>query len=69
MAAENASAIAPLRMTREGAGRGRCFLAATRSGTARPDGIRAVLQLAAFACLVVSAVAHGRQQTPGSEPH
>jgi hypothetical protein len=36
MAAENASAVAPLRMTRDGAGRGRCLLAATRSGTARP---------------------------------
>ena len=38
-------------------------------GQRLPDGIRAVPQLAAFACLVVSAVAHGRQQTPGSEPH
>jgi hypothetical protein len=34
-----------------------------------PHGIRAVLQLAAFACLVASAVALGRQQTPRSEPH
>jgi hypothetical protein len=32
-------------------------------------GIRAAMQLAAFACLVASAVALGRQQTPGSEPH
>jgi hypothetical protein len=32
-----------------------------------PHGIRAVLQLAAFACLMASAV--GRQQTPRSEPH
>ena len=38
-------------------------------GQRLPDGIRAVLQLAAFACLVASAVALGRQQTPGSEPH
>ena len=30
-------------------------------------GIRAAMQLAAFACLVASAV--GRQQTPRSEPH
>ena len=34
-----------------------------------PHRIRAVLQLAAFACLVASAAALGRQQTPGSEPH
>jgi hypothetical protein len=39
------------------------------SGQKLPDGIRAVLQLAAFACLVARAVALGRQQTPGSEPH
>jgi hypothetical protein len=38
-------------------------------GERLPHGIRAVLQLAAFACLVASAVALGRQQTPGSEPH
>jgi len=38
-------------------------------GQRPPDGIRAVLQLAAFACLVASAVALGRQQTPRSEPH
>jgi hypothetical protein len=38
-------------------------------GQRPPDGIRAVLQLAAFACLVARAVALGRQQTPGSEPH
>jgi hypothetical protein len=36
-------------------------------GARLPHGIRAVLQLAAFACLMESAV--GRQQTPGSEPH
>jgi hypothetical protein len=36
-------------------------------GQRLPHGIRAVLQLAAFACLVASAV--GRQQTPRSEPH
>ena len=35
-------------------------------GQRLPDGIRTVLQLAAFACLVASAV--GRQQTPRSEP-
>jgi hypothetical protein len=29
-----------------------------------PHGTRAVLQVAAFACLVVSAVALGRQQPP-----
>jgi FtsJ-like methyltransferase len=34
-----------------------------------PHGIRAGLQLAAFACLVARAVALGRQQTPRSEPH
>ena len=39
------------------------------SGQRLPHGIRAVLQLAAFACLVASAAALGRQQTPGSEPH
>jgi hypothetical protein len=33
-----------------------------------PHGIRAGLPLAVFACLVASAVALGRQQTPGSEP-
>ena len=38
-------------------------------GQRLPHGIRAVLQLAAFACLVASAVAPGRQQTPRSEPH
>jgi hypothetical protein len=38
-------------------------------GQRLPHGIRAVLQLAAFACLVASAVTLGRQQTPGSEPH
>ena len=38
-------------------------------GQRLPHGIRAVLQLAAFACLVASAVALGRQRTPGSEPH
>jgi hypothetical protein len=38
-------------------------------GERLPDGIRVVLQLAAFACLVASAVALGRQQTPRSEPH
>jgi hypothetical protein len=38
-------------------------------GQRLPHGIRAVLQLAAFACLVASAAAPGRQQTPGSEPH
>jgi drug/metabolite transporter (DMT)-like permease len=38
-------------------------------GEMLPHGIRAVLQLAAFACLVLSAVALGRQPTPGSEPH
>jgi hypothetical protein len=37
-------------------------------GEMLPHGIRAVLQLAAFACLVLSAVALGRQPTPGSEP-
>jgi hypothetical protein len=36
-------------------------------GQRLPHGIRTVLQLAAFACLVASAV--GRQQTPRSEPH
>ncbi len=36
-------------------------------GERLPHGIRTVLQLAAFACLVASAV--GRQQTPRSEPH
>ena len=36
-------------------------------GERLPHGIRAGLQLAAFACLVASAV--GRQQTPRSEPH
>jgi len=39
------------------------------SGQRLPHGIRAVLQLTAFACLVASAAALGRQQTPGSEPH
>ena len=34
-----------------------------------PHGIRAIPQLAAFACLVAIAVALGRQQTPGSEPY
>jgi hypothetical protein len=43
MAAENASAMAPLRMTREGAGRARCFLAAARSGTARPITVASVI--------------------------
>ena len=38
-------------------------------GQRLPHGIRAVLQLAALACLVASTVALGRQQTPGSEPH
>jgi hypothetical protein len=38
-------------------------------GERLPHGIRAGLQLAAFACLVASTVALGRQQTPGSEPH
>jgi hypothetical protein len=38
-------------------------------GAKLPHGIRAGLQLAAFACLVASAVALGRQQPPGSEPH
>jgi hypothetical protein len=38
-------------------------------GQGLPHGIRAALQLAAFACLLASAVALGRQQTPGSEPH
>ena len=38
-------------------------------GEMLPHGIRAVLQLAAFACLVLSAVALGRQQPPGAEPH
>jgi hypothetical protein len=38
-------------------------------GEMLPHGIRAVLQLAAFACLVLSAVALGRQQTLGAEPH
>jgi hypothetical protein len=37
-------------------------------GQRLPHGIRAVLQLAAFACLVASGVAVGRQRTPGSEP-
>jgi drug/metabolite transporter (DMT)-like permease len=37
-------------------------------GEMLPHGIRAVLQLAAFACLVLSAVALGRQRSPGSEP-
>jgi hypothetical protein len=39
------------------------------SGQKLRHGIRAVLRLAAFACLVASAAALGRQQTPGSEPH
>jgi hypothetical protein len=38
-------------------------------GQRPPHGIRTVLQLAAFACLVASTVALGRQQTPRSEPH
>jgi drug/metabolite transporter (DMT)-like permease len=38
-------------------------------GEMLPHGIRAVLQVAAFACLVLSAVALGRQPTPGPEPH
>jgi hypothetical protein len=38
-------------------------------GQRLPHGIRAVLQQAAFACLVASAAAPGRQQTPRSEPH
>ena len=38
-------------------------------GQRPPHGIRAGLRLAAFACLVARAVALGRQQTPGSEPH
>lgn len=41
-------------------------------GETLPHGIRAVLQVAAFACLVVSAVALGRQQAPrpaGQAPH
>jgi hypothetical protein len=38
-------------------------------GEGLPHGIRAVLGLAAFAGLVAAAVALGRQQTPGSEPH
>jgi hypothetical protein len=37
-------------------------------GETLPHGIRAILQLAAFACLGASAVGLGRQQTPGSEP-
>jgi hypothetical protein len=37
-------------------------------GEMLPHGIRAVLQLAAFACLVLSAVALGRQRSPGPEP-
>jgi hypothetical protein len=43
MAAENASAMAPLRMTREGAGSGRRFLYTTRSGTARPVTVASVI--------------------------
>jgi hypothetical protein len=39
------------------------------SGQRPAHGIRAGLQLAAFACLVARAAALGRQQTPGSEPH
>ena len=38
-------------------------------GARLPHGKRAILQLAAFACLVASAAALGRHQTPGSEPH
>jgi hypothetical protein len=38
-------------------------------GARPPHGRRAVLQLAAFACLVARAVVPGRQQTPGSEPN
>ena len=38
-------------------------------GEMLPHGIRAVLQLAAFACLVLSAVALGRQQALGAEPY
>jgi len=38
-------------------------------GETLPHGVRAVLQIAAFACLVASAVALGRQQAPqASEP-
>ena len=37
-------------------------------GETLPHGTRAVLQVAAFACLVVSAVALGRQQAPKGRP-
>jgi hypothetical protein len=37
-------------------------------GETLPHGTRAVLQVAAFACLVVSAVALGRQQAPQGRP-
>ena len=37
-------------------------------GETLPHGTRAVLQVAAFACLVVSAVALGRQQAPKDRP-
>ena len=37
------------------------------SGEALPSGTRAVLQIAAFVCLVVSAVALGRQQAPQAD--
>ena len=36
-------------------------------GETLPQGLRAVLQVAAFACLVVSAVALGRQQAPRTD--
>ena len=36
-------------------------------GETLPHGMRAVLQVAAFACLVASAVALGRQQAPQAD--
>ena len=36
-------------------------------GETLPHGIRAVLQIAAFACLVLSAVALGHQQAPRAD--
>jgi hypothetical protein len=43
VAAEKASAMAPLRMTNEGAGLGRCLLAAPKSGAARPTIVASVI--------------------------
>jgi hypothetical protein len=37
-------------------------------GETLPRGTRAVLQVAAFACLVASAVALGHQQAPRADP-